>query len=641
MLFHVAALALLSSVASAQTIVDIVVNSTDHNTLEAAVIAAPAVATVLSDEEGSYTVFAPTDAAFEEVDSAFLQQLLTEEWSSHLVCLLTSHVIGSEVRSTDLPTTPTQVTTLSGYNVTVLLDGEEASVDEIPVIAADIEASNGVVHVIDGRPILPTCVTDTIVDIASSIDDFTTLVSLVRAAGLVDTLSGDGPFTVFAPTNDAFVKIPPSIVEALMEDTEALASVLTYHVIPSNVYGDIMGTAVVETVQGGNLTATAMDGSIMLNGDAASVTTADVLARNGVIHVIDSVLLPPDFVDPRPSNVEIVVGSPNHNTLETAVTTVPGLVDTLNGIDSYTLFAPTDEAFGAIDQDYLGMLLMPEWTRHLTCILAEHVVPGPAVLSGSIMDGMAAQTLGDMIEFGVDEQGITVEDIVISTPDIVTRDGVVHSIDGVILPECITQTIYDVASADSFSTLKSLVDLAGLNETLQTMVGLTVFAPTNDAFAKVDSATLDFLTNNVTALTDVLLFHVLGGVRALPDDLLAEGDVETLQGTTASFVTINDMSYVNGIEIDDEEVLAGNGVVYVIEDVLIPLAEGETVAPVTPPTTDSPVMAPPVMAPVAAVPPPPTSAPVDVIDPPTMAESSSMTRTVVVAAIAVGAVFLC
>ena len=132
-----------------------------------------------------------------------------------------------------------------------------------------------------------------IVDTAASNDQFSTLVAAVKAAGLVDTLKGDGPFTVFAPTNDAFAALPEGTVENLLkpENKDELIAILTYHVIPGKVMsGDIAGkTAQVKTVQGSELSIDATSGVMV---DVASVTTADIVTSNGVIHVIDKVVLP-------------------------------------------------------------------------------------------------------------------------------------------------------------------------------------------------------------------------------------------------------------------------------------------------------------------------------------------------------------
>ena len=133
---------------------------------------------------------------------------------------------------------------------------------------------------------------NTIVDIAAGNPDFSTLVAAVKAAGLVETLSGDGPFTVFAPTNEAFAKLPEGKVDSLLADIPTLKKILTYHVVAGKVMAaDVVGLNNATTVQGDDVKIAVVDGKVKLN-DAAMVTATDLEASNGVIHVIDTVLIP-------------------------------------------------------------------------------------------------------------------------------------------------------------------------------------------------------------------------------------------------------------------------------------------------------------------------------------------------------------
>jgi uncharacterized surface protein with fasciclin (FAS1) repeats len=134
--------------------------------------------------------------------------------------------------------------------------------------------------------------TDTIVDVAIA-NDFNTLVAAVQAAGLVETLSGEGPFTVFAPTDEAFAALPEGTLEGLLEDPEALAEILTYHVVSGKVLAaDVVGLTSATSVQGGDIAIEVVDGGVVLNG-SSNVIATDVEASNGVVHVIDAVILPP------------------------------------------------------------------------------------------------------------------------------------------------------------------------------------------------------------------------------------------------------------------------------------------------------------------------------------------------------------
>ncbi|MEO8157213.1 MAG: fasciclin domain-containing protein [Betaproteobacteria bacterium] len=129
-----------------------------------------------------------------------------------------------------------------------------------------------------------------IVDTAISAGQFKTLVTAVQAAGLVDTLKGPGPFTVFAPTDEAFAKLPAGTLDALLKDKKKLAAILTYHVVPGKVMASQVMPGQVKTVQGQSLTVSTMNGAVMVNN--AKVVKTDIVASNGVIHVIDTVVLP-------------------------------------------------------------------------------------------------------------------------------------------------------------------------------------------------------------------------------------------------------------------------------------------------------------------------------------------------------------
>jgi uncharacterized surface protein with fasciclin (FAS1) repeats len=193
--------------------------------------------------------------------------------------------------------------TVQGSSITVGIADGVVTIDGATVVVADIEASNGVIHVIDAV-ILPPAEEEaaaeeaatelgTIVDIAVGAGDFNTLVAAVTAAGLVETLQGEGPFTVFAPTDAAFAALPEGTVEALLEDPAgALTDILLYHVVAGKVMsGDLSDGMTAETVQGSPITVGIVDGVVTIDG--ATVVAADIEASNGVIHVIDAVILPP------------------------------------------------------------------------------------------------------------------------------------------------------------------------------------------------------------------------------------------------------------------------------------------------------------------------------------------------------------
>ena len=216
----------------------------------------------------------------------------------------------------------------------------------------------------------PTEAPKTIVDVAAADGRFTTLVAAVKAAGLVDTLSGEGPFTVFAPTDDAFAKLPAGTVEDLLkpENKQKLADILSYHVVAGKVMAaDVVKLSQAETVLGSDVTVKVDGGKVFINDSQVVIT--DVAASNGVIHVIDSVLLPPADI------VDTAVNDGRFTTLVAALQAA-GLVETLKGDGPFTVFAPTDEAFAKLPAGTLEDLLKPENKQALTDILTYHVVAG-------------------------------------------------------------------------------------------------------------------------------------------------------------------------------------------------------------------------------------------------------------------------
>jgi transforming growth factor-beta-induced protein len=308
--------------AEAGTIVDVAVGAGTFDTLVAAVTAA-GLAETLSGE-GPFTVFAPTDDAFAALPAGLVDALLLPENEAALTAVLTYHVLGAEVPSSDV--TAGDVETLQGESITIGVEDGTVTVNDATVTAVDVEASNGVIHVIDTVLVPPSIdatallVADameedameedameeeameedgaaegTIVDVAVGAGTFDTLVAAVTAAGLAETLSGEGPFTVFAPTDDAFAALPAGLVDALLlpENNDALTAVLTYHVLGAEVPSSDVMSGSVATVEGEDVVIVAEGETLTVND--ANIIAVDVEASNGVIHVIDAVLVPPSI----------------------------------------------------------------------------------------------------------------------------------------------------------------------------------------------------------------------------------------------------------------------------------------------------------------------------------------------------------
>jgi uncharacterized surface protein with fasciclin (FAS1) repeats len=294
----------LSTAQDPGTIVSVAQNAGSFTTLVAALEQASLVETL--NGAGPFTVFAPVDDAFDQLMTELditAQQLLARE---DLSAILTYHVLGSEVMSSALSNGQT-AETLQGSDVTVTIDGSTVMVNDATVTTADVDASNGVIHIINKVLMPPAQEPEpepespgTIVAVAQNAGTFTTLVSALEQANLVDTLNGDGPFTVFAPVDDAFTQLLADldITATQLLAREDLSAILTYHVLGSEVMSSALSNGqTAETLQGSDVTVT-IDGSTVMVSDA-TVTTPDVDASNGVIHIIDKVLMPPAN-DPEP-----------------------------------------------------------------------------------------------------------------------------------------------------------------------------------------------------------------------------------------------------------------------------------------------------------------------------------------------------
>ncbi|HRQ23816.1 MAG TPA: fasciclin domain-containing protein [Anaerolineales bacterium] len=273
-------------------IVDTAVADGRFTTLVTAVQAADLVDALKG--EGPFTVFAPTDDAFAALPEGTVESLLLPENKQALTDILLYHVVSGKVMAEDVVGLES-ATTLLGKDITIKVDMGNVYINDAKVIITDIETSNGVIHVIDAVILPPADEAQTIVDIAVADERFSTLVTAVLAADLAETLSGEGPFTVFAPTNDAFAALPAGTVESLLlpENKQALTDILLYHVVAGKVMAaDVVGLTSAPTVLGKDITITVRDGKVFLN-DTVEVITTDIEASNGVIHVIDAVLLPP------------------------------------------------------------------------------------------------------------------------------------------------------------------------------------------------------------------------------------------------------------------------------------------------------------------------------------------------------------
>lgn len=275
-----------------KTIVETAIGAEPLSTLVAAVKQGELVETLSS--KGPFTVFAPVNSAFAKLPEETIKSLMEDENREALQNILKYHVVAGKVMAADVVKMDGKsAKTVQGQEVSIRVEDGKVYVNDSQVTKTDIVCSNGVVHLIDSV-LLPPDKMPSIVEVAVGNEDFSTLVKLVKHAGLVETLSGEGPFTVFAPNNAAIAKLDKATVELLLSDEgkEKLGEILKYHVVAGKVMAaDVVGLKKAKSVQGGDIAIEVKDGKVYLNGKTQVIAT-DIECGNGVIHVIDSVILP-------------------------------------------------------------------------------------------------------------------------------------------------------------------------------------------------------------------------------------------------------------------------------------------------------------------------------------------------------------
>ena len=453
----------------------------------------------------------------------------------------------------------------------------------------------------------------------------------------LDTTSLDAVFsdvnqdlTLFAPSDVAFLALPPGTVTALLMDLTLLTDILKHHAVQGTALaGSLTNNQIITTLLGTDVTVTINSAGIFI--DNAQVTVSDIIADNGVVHVIDAVLLPPmdcnsvidgtalvdscgtcqqaylynfqtnvpTFVDNAnvlvagvdydpatqalifpndPMNplwvsdpalctnsiYDIVSNSADHTTLKAAVDAC-GLDSFLSDPGSLTLFAPTDAAFNLLPAGTVAALLAD--IPALTDILKHHVI-GASVMSSALSNNQVVTTLlGTDVTVTINSTGVFIDNAQVIVADILADNGVVHVIDAVLIP---TASIYDIVSNSSnHTTLKVAIDACALNGVLSDPGSLTLFAPTDAAFDLLPAGTVTALLADIPLLTDILKHHVVGA--SVMSGMLSNNQVvTTLLGTDVT-VTINSMGvYIDNAMVTVADIVADNGVVHVIDAVLIP-----------------------------------------------------------------------
>lgn len=461
--------------------------------------------------ERPYTFFAPTDEAINAYSADILNLLLKQP--DLLKQLLNYHIADGTYYAADLEEMDT-LQTLLGMDVAITVTEEGIRVNQALITESNITCTNGVVHVIDAVLEPPGTPKYTIYQTLNRTGTFATLVTALDVTGLNETLNGTEVYTVFAPTDEAFNNLPEGVLDALLNDTAALNEILLYHVVDGfTTRNGLVDAGKMWTLQGETLIISETEEGVMVND--ARLTIADLLCRNGLVHVIDAVLVPPE------EKVVDVVAEPTQG--ESPLTVQFAVNGTVENITAW---------YWDFGNGFMSTRESPLFTYHE---------------AGTYMVSLTVTDETDRTYTAVKPDFIVVEE---AAPEEMSIFGT-------------------VAADESLSTLTTALEMTGLNETLNGTEIFTLFAPTDDAFAALPEGALDALLNDTAALNDILLHHVAGG-EYLAADLTGLEALEMLSGKSVTILwdEANETLMIDDARVTVSDVGCTNGVIHVIDSVL-------------------------------------------------------------------------
>ena len=567
--------------ASADNIVEKLADRPEFSILVTAVTEAGLADALASAED--ITILAPTNEAFARIPEDDLAALLAD--TDALTDVLTYHVIPERISFRNFES-GTVDTLLAGNGVDINVQSffwgfyRTVSVDDAVITRANLRADNGVIHTINevldpGYQVIPT-----ILDIAADNPEFSILASLVEQAGIARALDSEHyDLTVFAPTNAAFEALGEETLEAVQDDRKLLRKILKNHIVRgSQESSSLIEEGAAQTILGLSLPLSEDPDSLTGFSIAGEPLEAvDIAARNGIIHVVGGVLVPPA---PQ-SLVDIASSREELSTFVTALTAaeLAPTFDTIQRWPAFTIFAPDDAAFAALPDGTIDALLADP-TGALADILSLHVVAG-RLEADRLRDGQVLESLsGDRLTVRIADGEVTINDVPVVETDLKARNGVLHVVGNVISRESFT--VADLVTSKPYlSTLLAAVDAAGLVPALADMGSdVTVLAPVNRAFNSLPDGTLEALLETPEGtLRDILLNHVVPGSQTAAD-LVEDGNATTLLGTDLEITsqrirfwwwrTPYRVVRVNGTRVLATNLEADNGLVHVIHGVLLP-----------------------------------------------------------------------
>uniref|UniRef100_A0A4W4FZK2 Transforming growth factor-beta-induced protein ig-h3 n=1 Tax=Electrophorus electricus TaxID=8005 RepID=A0A4W4FZK2_ELEEL len=494
---------------------------------------------------GSFTFFSPSNEAWAELPTEILDALVSNV-NIELLNALHYHMVNQRLTSDDLKHGSSFPSMYQDFNIQIHhYPNGVVTVNCARLVKTDQHATNGIVHVVN-RVI--TAITNNIHSFLETVDDLETLRTAVAAAGLTAMLENEGSYTVFAPTNEAFEKIPPDMLSRILGDPVALKDLLNNHILKNMYCADsIVSGTPLETLQG-TVLEVGCDGEEMTLNGKAIITTKDHLGTNGVVHYINELLIP----DSAKTLKEIAEGVPQVSTA-TKLFEDAGLNRYLTGTEAVTMIAPQNYAFK-------GGLQKLSMKNH---ILKERLS------SKSLYHDQKLETLsGNKLRVFMYRNNLCIENACIAAHDINGRYGTMFAVDKVLAPPM--GNVMDVLKADNrFSILVDLIQKAGMTELLNQNRVYTIFALTDEAFRAMPPADFNKLTND-KELAKVLKYHIGDGF-IISGGVTSHNRLKPLLGEKLELGIRNSTMYVNRVPVVDSDLMATNGVVHAIASVIKPL----------------------------------------------------------------------
>ncbi|XP_069563512.1 periostin, osteoblast specific factor b isoform X1 [Brachyistius frenatus] len=501
---------------------------------------------------GSYTIFAPSNEAWELLDED-MRNALVSNVNIELYNALHYHMANKRLLTKDLRNgmTVTSMYNDLGLQINHYSNGV-VTVNCARIIHGNQVATNGVVHVID-RVI--SAVGNTIQDTIEVHDDLTTLSDIAQSAGLLEKLGQSGHYTLFAPTNDAFEKLGADVLERLYSDKEVLKALLNFHTLNSVECSEaIMAGSSYETLEGNNIEIGCDGESLTVNG-IKMVLKKDIVTTNGVIHLIDQVLMP----DSAKQVMELLGDS--QSTFGDMVSEL-GIAGSMRQEVEYTLLAPLNVVFN--DE------VMSMDQRQLRIILENHILKNKIALE-QLYNGQRLETIGGKIlRVFIYRTAACFENACLVRGSKVGSNGALHLMRTLLKPA--EKTMLEILTENGgFKIFLSLMEAAGLTDLLQQEGDFTLFAPSDKAFVGLSNSDLSLLKSDISALQTILLYHINngvfigGGLEPGVTNLL-----KSLQGSNLRVMSANNTMQVNTVQVPESDIMATNGVIHFVNQVLYP-----------------------------------------------------------------------